>query len=164
LRYIILGLILAGLFQVFFWITQDHQVSLNQDSFESIESLSYSPYEGYDKKLLSANQIEEDIKVLSFFTKKLRTYSTTDAEAILKVISNPKGVVRTVISIAILAIIVGIAYSLSSTEAVNLIGNTEEISNGSLILADTTLYASYILTVLVVLAIIASEVKRLLKF
>jgi len=83
---------------------------------------------------------------------------------ILKVISNPKGVVRTVISIAILAIIVGIAYSLSSTEAVNLIGNTEEISNGSLILADTTLYASYILTVLVVLAIIASEVKRLLKF
>ena len=88
MRYIILGLILAGLFQVFFWITQDHQVSLNQDSFESIESLSYSPYEGYDKKLLSAKKIEEDIKVLSFFTKKLRTYSTTDAEAILKVISN----------------------------------------------------------------------------
>ena len=53
LRYIILGLILAGLFQVFFWITQDNRVTLKQDASERIESLSYSPYKGYDKKVLS---------------------------------------------------------------------------------------------------------------
>ena len=88
LRYIILGLILAGLFQVFYWMTQDHQVSLNQNSFERIESLSYSPYEGYDKKMLSAEQIEDDIKVLSFFTNKVRTYSTVDATPVLEVISD----------------------------------------------------------------------------
>lgn len=87
MRYIILGLILAGLFQVFYWIAQDNQVSLNQNSFESIESLSYSPYEGYDRKMLSSQQIEDDINVLSFFTNKLRIYSTTDAQAILKVVS-----------------------------------------------------------------------------
>ena len=64
LRYIILGLILAGLFQVFFWITQDNRVTLKQDASERIESLSYSPYKGYDKKVLSPEQIEEDIGIL----------------------------------------------------------------------------------------------------
>ncbi len=83
---------------------------------------------------------------------------------ILKIVSNPKGVLRTIISIVILAVIVGIAFALSSTEPVHLIGGDKIPSDGSLILADTTLYASYILTGLVVIAIIASEVKRLLKF
>lgn len=83
---------------------------------------------------------------------------------VLKIISNPKGVLRTIISIVILAVIVGIAFALSSTEPVHLIGGDKIPSDSSLILADTTLYASYILTGLVVIAIIASEVKRLLKF
>uniref|UniRef100_UPI0040483FD6 glycosyltransferase family 2 protein n=1 Tax=Aliarcobacter sp. TaxID=2321116 RepID=UPI0040483FD6 len=87
MRYIILGLIMAGLFQVFFWISQDNRVSLTQDSFEKIESLSYSPYEGYNKKLLSSEQIKEDINMLLNFTNKLRTYSTFDAKPILEEIS-----------------------------------------------------------------------------
>lgn len=87
LRYIILGIILAGLFQVFFWISQDHELTLNQNSFDRIESLSYTPYEGNDKKMLPLEKIKEDTKVLSFFTKKLRTYSTDDAEIILKVLT-----------------------------------------------------------------------------
>jgi len=70
LRYILFfGLVLAGLFQVFFWLIQDNQISLGQDSYGSIDSLSYSPYEGYDNKLLSQKQIDEDVKILSFFTK-----------------------------------------------------------------------------------------------
>ena len=88
MRYILfLGLVLAGLFQVFFWLIQDNQISLGQDSYGSIDSLSYSPYSGYKKDLLSEKQIDEDVKMLSFFTKRLRTYSTEDADAILKVIS-----------------------------------------------------------------------------
>lgn len=87
MRYIILGLILAGIFQVFFWLTQDNQISLTHDSYEGINSLSYSPYEGYDRTVLSDEQIEEDVEMLSFFTKKLRTYSTGDGEKILEAIS-----------------------------------------------------------------------------
>ena len=91
MRYIVfLGLVLAGLFQVFFWLIQDNQISLSQDSYGSIDSLSYSPYSGYEKKLLSQKQIEDDVKMLAFFTKKLRTYSTVDAEEILKVVSKRK--------------------------------------------------------------------------
>ena len=87
MRYIILGLILAGLFQVFFWITQDNRVSLTQDASERIESLSYAPYQGYDKKVLSPEQIEEDIGILLNFTDRVRTYSTSDAKVILEVAS-----------------------------------------------------------------------------
>lgn len=87
MRYIILGLILAGLFQVFFWLSQENRISLSQDSFGNIDSLSYSPYEGYDKKLLSKKQIEEDVDMLSFFTKRLRVYSSYDAQKILEAVS-----------------------------------------------------------------------------
>ena len=84
MRYIILGLILAGLFQVFFWITQDNRISLKQDASERIESLSYSPYEGYGKKVLSPEQIAVDVGILLNFTDRVRTYSAADAKVILE--------------------------------------------------------------------------------
>ena len=78
---------MAGLFQTFFWITQDNRVSLSENSFDKIQSLSYSPYEGYDKKMLSYQQIEDDVNMLLHFTNKLRTYATLEAKAILEVTS-----------------------------------------------------------------------------
>jgi len=87
LRYIILGLILAGLFQVFFWITRDHRVTIHEDSSDTIQSLSYAPYTGYDKKVLAPKQIENDLEILSTLTNKLRTYSTYDASVLLAVAS-----------------------------------------------------------------------------
>ncbi len=78
---------LAGLFQVFFWITQDHNITLLQNSSEKIQSLSYSPYVGYDKKVLKPQQIQKDIELLSTLTNTIRTYSTFDAATVLKVAS-----------------------------------------------------------------------------
>ena len=49
---------MAGLFQVFFWITKDNRVSLVETLSEKIESLSYSPYKGYNKQVLSPSEIE----------------------------------------------------------------------------------------------------------
>ncbi len=68
MRYIILGLILATFFQLFFWITQDHQVTLTQDSSDKIQSLSYSPYFGYEKKVLTSQRIQKDLELLSSLT------------------------------------------------------------------------------------------------
>ncbi|MEZ4693708.1 MAG: glycosyltransferase [Aliarcobacter sp.] len=84
MRYIILGLIMAGLFQVFFWITKDNRVSLVETLSEKIESLSYSPYKGYNKQVLSPSEIEDDVNMLSHITNKVRTYSTMDAKVILE--------------------------------------------------------------------------------
>lgn len=79
---------MAGLFQVFFWLTQDNLITLKEDSFEKIESLSYSPYEGYEKKLLSKQQIYDDVMMLENFTNKLRTYASLEAYSILDATPN----------------------------------------------------------------------------
>lgn len=75
---------MAGLFQVFFWITKDNRVSLVETLSEKIESLSYSPYKGYNKQVLSPREIEDDVNMLSHITNKVRTYSTMDAKVILE--------------------------------------------------------------------------------
>ena len=75
---------MAGLFQVFFWLSRDNLVTLNENSFEKIESLSYSPFEGYDKNLLSSEQIAYDVNLFENFTNKLRTYGTLEAYKILQ--------------------------------------------------------------------------------
>ena len=75
---------MAGLFQVFFWLSRDNLVTLNENSFEKIESLSYSPFEGYDKNLLSSEQIAYDVNLFENFTNKLRTYGTLEAYKILE--------------------------------------------------------------------------------
>ena len=75
---------MAGLFQVFFWITQDNVVTIKDSSANKIESLSYSPYEGYEKKLLSKEQISNDVNLLQNFTTKIRTYATKEAYEILE--------------------------------------------------------------------------------
>lgn len=75
---------MAGLFQVFFWLSRDNLVTLNENSFEKIESLSYSPFEGYNRDILSKEQIASDVKMLQGFTNKLRTYGTLEAYKILE--------------------------------------------------------------------------------
>ena len=75
---------MAGLFQVFFWITQDNLVTIKDSSMDKIESLSYSPYEGYEKKLLSKQQISDDVNLLQNFTTKIRTYAAKEAYEILE--------------------------------------------------------------------------------
>ena len=44
-------------------------------------------FEGYDKKVLSPEQIKEDISILLNHTNKVRTYATADAKVILEVAS-----------------------------------------------------------------------------
>lgn len=88
MRYIVFGLIMAGLFQVFFWLSRDNFISLNESSFDKIESLSYSPFEGYDKKMISDEKIASDIKILEKYTNKVRTYGTLEAYKILEASPN----------------------------------------------------------------------------
>jgi len=75
---------MAGLFQLFFWITQTNIVSLIKAKDTKVESLSYTPYYGYERKSLPFEQIKEDVTLLSHITKKIRTYSSLDAEIILE--------------------------------------------------------------------------------
>ena len=86
---------------------------------------------------------------------------------IMAIISNPKGVVKSLISIVILAVIVGIGFAFSSpsTEGINLAAGLDSITNiaPKLKIADTSFYTIYILAGLGVLAIFFAEIKGLLK-
>lgn len=54
-----------------------------ESSTDKLQSLSYSPFKGYDKKLLSFDEISYDINLLSNYTNKIRTYSTQDTLAVI---------------------------------------------------------------------------------
>ncbi len=93
MRYIVFALILAGLFQIFFWITQDHKVVLTQENTEdTFQSLSYSPFKGYNKDPLSVEEVEADLKLLSQYTKKIRTYSAQDTMYVLEALDRVKDI------------------------------------------------------------------------
>ena len=84
MRYIILSIIIAILFQIFFWISHNNLVTLIESPSKKVQSLSYTPYYGYEKKVLSQEQIKNDLKILSPIAKKIRTYSSIDAQIILE--------------------------------------------------------------------------------
>ncbi|QOG13326.1 glycosyltransferase [Arcobacter sp. FWKO B] len=54
---------------------------------DEIQSLSYSPFKGYEKKVLSAQEIEKDLDLLSKYTRNIRTYSSQDALHIVDILS-----------------------------------------------------------------------------
>ncbi len=87
MRYIIFSIIIVGFFQIFFWISHNKLVSLIESPYNKVESLSYTPYYDYEKKVLSTEEIKKDIDLLMPITNKLRTYSTKDAQIILDAVS-----------------------------------------------------------------------------
>jgi cellulose synthase/poly-beta-1,6-N-acetylglucosamine synthase-like glycosyltransferase/exo-beta-1,3-glucanase (GH17 family) len=69
---------------MFFWISHNNLVSLIEAPYKKVESFSYTPYYGYERKTLSSKQIENDLNLLLPITKKIRTYSSKDAKIILE--------------------------------------------------------------------------------
>lgn len=83
---------------------------------------------------------------------------------IVRLIFNPKNAVRSLVSIAIIALVIFIAYSMSDATILNLPGYEGSDNVPSmLILSDTFLYTMYFLFGGAFLAIIYSEVSRLFR-
>ncbi|MDK2843174.1 MAG: hypothetical protein PWQ17_2681, partial [Anaerophaga sp.] len=79
-------------------------------------------------------------------------------------ILHPQSAVRTLISIAFLAVIALISYSLGDGTPMNLVGyKGPDNVPGMLIMADTFLYSMYILLGGAFLAILYTEVSRIFK-
>jgi exo-beta-1,3-glucanase (GH17 family) len=88
LRYIFFGLILAALFQTFFWIMHEHEMFVVHSTNDTIESLSYAPYKGNEKRYLTYDEIKSDMNLLSSYTNNIRTYSTQDALVVVDILSS----------------------------------------------------------------------------
>ncbi len=81
---------------------------------------------------------------------------------IVSVITNPKTLVKSLISIGVLLAVLLIAYSLSSTTPVDVSVKVENMDR-ALRIADTSLYSMYILGAIGFFAIIASEIRNMLQ-
>jgi len=83
LRYIISALLLAALLQIFYWLGSNDTVVSPPDAKDSIQSLSYAPYNGASsKEFLSDEEIFRDLSLLKHFTNQIRVYSAEDAQRV----------------------------------------------------------------------------------
>ncbi|TRX64577.1 hypothetical protein [Carboxylicivirga sp. M1479] len=98
---------------------------------------------------------------------KLLIYITAGVSVLFEVfhlVANPKNAMRSLISMAILGVIVLVAYSLSDATPLQLIGyNGPDNVPSMLTLAGTMLYGTYLLFGIVVSAILYTELSRLFK-
>ena len=93
----------------------------------------------------------------------LTAFVTLIIGPVMSVITNPKGIVKSLISIGIILVIFVIGYAMSNVEEIHLAVPVKNLDATQRI-ADTSLYSMYILGVLGIFAIIFAEVKSLLKF
>jgi len=83
---------------------------------------------------------------------------------VINIAKNPKSAVRSLIGLAIVAVIVLIAYSLSDATPIYTPGNTEGYTNAlELRLSDTGLITTYFALGIAVLSIVVTEVYKLFK-
>ncbi len=84
---------------------------------------------------------------------------------LISVFANPKGLIRLVAVLAAVAVIVVVAYLLSSDKPINIIGYTGTANRdpGTLRMVDTTLFVTYALFGLALLSILYSVIARAFK-
>ncbi len=129
----------------------------------------YFTASGIESSLETETKIEQFGSVLEYFVDW--TYvllflaaGGTILFAVLDIVLNPKGAVRTLIPVAILAVIVGVAFSTASSDLLYM-PNYDGAGNEPTTLkwAGTSLYVTYILFAGAFVAIVVSEVSKIFK-
>lgn len=85
IEYLIYGFLWATLLQVSYWLTSYNKV-YEFPNVNKIQSMSYTPYKGFDKVTKSDKEILKDLKLLEQYSTKIRTYSIEDSLPILPII------------------------------------------------------------------------------
>ena len=83
MKYIIGSVLFASLLQIFLWLNNSDKFISPPDADNIIKSLSYAPYKGTKKELLSDDEILHDLTLIKRFTKRIRLYSASDAQKVL---------------------------------------------------------------------------------
>ncbi len=92
------------------------------------------------------------------------TIAVTLVFELYHIVMNPKSAVRTLISLAIIAVIVLIAYGMSDDTPLKIVGYQGPDNVPSMLtMAGTMLYTTYILFAVTIVVILYSELSRLFK-
>lgn len=81
---------MTSLLQVFFWTRGGDKIVTSPQIGDKIESLSYTPYKGFEKAPKSDAEIEADMKIIASIARKVRTYAINDAKRVLENIKDTK--------------------------------------------------------------------------
>lgn len=84
MRNIFLAFVLVSVIMIGLWTAYEHSIKLPSSGSE-IESLSYAPYKGFNREILSEKEIRKDLEILSKYTKKIRLYAASEALRILPI-------------------------------------------------------------------------------
>ena len=90
LKYILLSIVLTSLLQIVIWTNDGDKIITSPQIGDKLESVSYTPFKGFEKALKSDEEVEADMELLSHMARKVRTYAMSDAQKVLGVIKDKK--------------------------------------------------------------------------
>ena len=89
-KYILLSIVITSLFQAFVWVKGGDKIIISPQIHGMLESLSYTPYKGFEKAPKSDEEIAADMQSIAIIARKVRTYAISDAQRVLKAIKDTK--------------------------------------------------------------------------
>ncbi|MDD3342404.1 MAG: glycosyltransferase [Sulfurospirillaceae bacterium] len=90
LKYILLAIFLSSLLQIFLWTRGGDKFVISPQIGDKLESLSYTPFKGFEKALKSDEEVADDLETISQISRKVRTYAIADAEKVLSNLGETK--------------------------------------------------------------------------
>ncbi len=89
-KYIFVAIILTSLAQVVIWTKGGDKVIIPPQIGDKLESVSYTPYKGFEKALKSDEEVASDMQAIAKVAKKVRTYAMADAQKVLTNLGDTK--------------------------------------------------------------------------
>jgi cellulose synthase/poly-beta-1,6-N-acetylglucosamine synthase-like glycosyltransferase/exo-beta-1,3-glucanase (GH17 family) len=82
--------VLTSLGQAFVWTKGGDKIIIPPQIGDKLESLSYTPYKGFEKQLKSNEEVAKDMVTIAKIAKKVRTYAIADAQIVLENLGETK--------------------------------------------------------------------------
>ena len=89
-KYILLSIVLTSLLQVYLWTRSGDHIVTSPQIGDKLESLSYTPYRGFEKAPKSDQEIAADMQTIELTARKVRTYAIEDAKRVLENVKDTK--------------------------------------------------------------------------
>ena len=89
-KYIFLAILLTSLVQAFIWTKGGDKVVIPPIISDKLQSVSYTPFKGFDKALKSDVEVASDMQTIAKIAKKVRTYAMDDAKKVLANLGDAK--------------------------------------------------------------------------
>lgn len=113
--------------------------------------------------ILGMTEVSVDTMLYWAYALIILTIVLTVALPLIGIAQNPKSAKKSLLGLALLVVVFGLAYAMSDATPITLAGGSVIDSEFALKFADTGLWATYFMFGGVIISIVGSEVYKLLK-